>query len=254
VNDLIKFWESLNSSVPPFIHPGDQELLETEPRLNFQKYINGKRFDPRVGGFHFSLFPVPYAGDLQNAKIVILLLNPGFNYSDYWAEYESRGFRSRLKRNLAQEFGTGDFPFMFLDPQFCWHTGFHWWEKKLRSVACELVRKRKAKNYLEALRCLSKNIACIELIPYHSASFQKPRLIKTLPSAEAARSFVQERLRPMAEKGKKTLIVTRNADGWGFEKARVSKELRIYSSGHARGAHLGTNTDGGKAILSRLLN
>ena len=98
---------------------------------SFEDFVTGMRFgnlDDNL--FHLSLFPVPYAGDLKSAPIVILMLNPGFGYSDYWAEFKMPDFRSRLELNLCQSFDRIEYPFLFLDPRFCWHGGFLWWEGK----------------------------------------------------------------------------------------------------------------------------
>ena len=173
MNDLVEFWRRSQLSHPPFVHPDDRAFLQNElanksNRANFDGYIQGERFSPDDRSLHLSLFPVPYAGDLEKAKVIVLLLNPGFNYSDYWAESKALKFRERLKRNLDQDFDGVKFPFMFLDPQFCWSSGFQWWEGKLRDVISKIA-ETKSKSYFEALRFLSKHLACIELFPYHSS-------------------------------------------------------------------------------------
>lgn len=78
---------------------------------------------------------MPYVGDLHRADIFLLHLSPGFHFTDYYAEWEVPTFRRRLIRNLRQELDGLEFPFVFLDPEFCWHPGFRWWEEKLRDVA-----------------------------------------------------------------------------------------------------------------------
>lgn len=253
-NTLTRFWQEGNLSRKPYIHCEDVETLATRPSFpasrSFEEYLVGKSFGPKDNWFDFSLYPVPYAGDLEKAKVVILGLNPGLTYSDYWAEFKVRSFRERLERNLDQNFKGIDFPFMFLDPQFCWNSGFQWWERKLRNIVIRIASKGRNGSYYDALRFLSKRLACIELIPYHSASFSDQKLIRELPSAKDARSFVQERLVPKAGSGKITIIVTRQQEGWGIEKN--SKNICVYGSGQARGASLGEKTDGGEAILKQL--
>lgn len=257
LQDLISFWNRCQLNAPPFVHADDLPILrengrwspETDP-ADFESYVSGSRFgDPEDDRLHLSLFPVPYAGDLQNAPVVILALNPGFGHSDYWAEFKVPEFRERLKTNLRQSFEGVEYPFPFLDPQFCWHGGFLWWEGKLRDVIRRIAKERFHGRYLPALKFLSQNLACTELIPYHSDSFRDHRLIERLPSVQHARSFVHERLIPDARAGKRTVIVTRQKAGWQVEKG--DGNLVVYEGGHTRGASLSTNSAGGKAILKR---
>jgi hypothetical protein len=255
-NDLIAFWQQCEIKQAPFAHPADVPILRANSRwieadaVDFDSYIAGPRFaDPHDDRLHLSLLPVPYVGDLRKAEIVILLLNPGFGYSDYWAESHGPGFREGLEQNLRQSFEGNEFPFMFLDPKFCWHGGFLWWEKKLREVIREIAARTFDGNYREGLRSLSTKLACVELIPYHSSSFGEHRLIERLPSVRAAREFVRGGLMADAKANKRTVIVTRQVKSWGV-KAGVPN-LVIYEGGHTRGASLGPNSSGGKAILQR---
>jgi hypothetical protein len=254
--DLIGFWNHCRLTAPPFIHPDDLPIIRENARLtgdadpvSFETYVSGPRFDPGDNCFHFSLFPVPFVGDLRSASVVILMLNPGFRYSDYWAEIKVPEFRARLEANLRQSFDGVEYPFLYLDPQFCWHTGFRWWEGKLRDVILKIAKERFNGRYLQALQFLSRNVACIELIPYHSASFTDHQLIQKLPSAHHARSFLHDRLIPEAITEKKTVIATRQKEGWKLQKEVGT--LYIYEGGHTRGASLSANSRGGEAILKR---
>jgi hypothetical protein len=256
-SELTNFWGKCELAVPPFAHPGDRSILwqksgrfiDPEP-TNFESFIAG----PRFGDFDdhrllLSLLPVPYAGDLRHAEFVILLLNPGFSYTDYWAESKRPEFRQRRIVNLRQSFEGVDFPFMELDPQFCWHSGFVWWEKKLRDVITVISQKKLKGHYVEALRDLSRRLASVELVPYHSPSFRAHALINHLPSVKMVQKFVRESLVPAANAGKRTIIVTRQAKAWALPPG--TRNLVIYKGGATRGASLSPNSEGGKAILRR---
>jgi hypothetical protein len=254
-DELIKFWQRCRLVEPPFAHPDDLPILQQKggrlidvETTNFDTFVAGSRFgafdDHRL---HLSLLPVPYGGDLSHAEIVILLLNPGFSYTDYWAETKMPTFRQRREDNLRQSFKGVEFPFLELDPQFCWHSGFVWWEKKLRDVIALIANRRFKGCYLDALRNLSTKLASVELVPYHSSSFRAHALIHKLPSAIMMRAFVRESLIPAAKAGQRTLIVTRQARAWGF--ARITKNIIVYRGGATRGASLSPNSQGGKAIL-----
>jgi hypothetical protein len=193
--------------------------------------------------------PVPYIGNLNQADILIFLLNPGFTYSDYWAESKMPGFRVRLERNLQQSFEETEFPFLYLDPEFCWHPGFIWWEKKLRDVITDIAKQYFNGKYRAALRDLSRRLACLELVPYHSASFGDHALIEQLPSVQVVRQFVRDTLVPDANAHKRTLIVTRQVKVWGLPTN--TKNTVVYEGGHTRGASLSVKSSGGDAILKR---
>jgi hypothetical protein len=256
-NELINFWRGCELAAPPFAHPDDLSILRQRGArlidtdlVNFDTFIAGPRFgDFNDHRLHLSLLPIPYGGDLAHAEIVILLLNPGFSYIDYWAEYKRPEFRQRRIDSLRQSFEGVDFPFLELDPQFCWHGGFVWWEKKLRDVITAIADKKFNRCYLEALRDLSRKLASIELVPYHSPSFRAHALIDQLPSVRMAQKFVHESLVPAANAGDRTLIVTRQAKGWGLPAD--TKNLIIYKGGATRGASLSPKSQGGKAILRR---
>jgi hypothetical protein len=251
-SDLVDFWRRCDLTQAPFAHPDDLPVLrrqegryiDEEPK-DFAGFVSSPRFgafeDTRL---HLSLLPIPYSGNLRTADIVVLLLNPGFSFSDY---YESRSpeFCDRLKKTLAQNFTGVRFPFVWLDPEYCWHGGFRWWEQKLRAVISRIAKEKFSGKYLEALRDMSNRLALVELIPYHSSSFTAHGLIRDLPSACAARRFAQD----AASQGDKTIIVTRQAASWNLSVE--NDHLVVYEGGLTRGASLGPSSPGGKAILAR---
>jgi len=106
---LIEFWKRCDLAGPDLAHPDDLVLLKREGTELIQNipedlnsFLQGPQFaDPRL---HLKLVPQPYAGDLGNARIVVLLLNPGLGYTDYWGEMNKTGFRERLEKNLLQSF------------------------------------------------------------------------------------------------------------------------------------------------------
>jgi hypothetical protein len=253
-NDLVEFWRQAQSIKPPFAHPADLPVLRKHTRwiedeaVDFESYLASSRFAScDDNGFHLSLLPVPYAGDLEGADFIILLLNPGVTYTDYWGETHVPEFRKRLLSNLNQQFNKTDYGFLYLDPQFCWHSGFVWWEKKFRELVQEIARLKFDGNYRDALRDFSHRVASVELIPYHSASFHEHKIINRLPSVAKVRAFVQDNLVPAARAGKKTLIVTRQATAWGLTAEK--DKIVVYEGGHTRGASLSPRSEGGRAIL-----
>lgn len=255
-DNLIKFWKAFNEETAPHIHPKDENLIsptnmgfiKTTNNASFSDYINGDTFgtfnDPR---FDLSLLPIPYGGDLNKADIFILLLNPGLSYTDYYGEFEVSAYRNALTKNLHQDLLSEEFPFLWLNPMFCWHSGFIYWEQKLRSVLKEIADMHFNGNYLNAMKSLSNRIALLELVPYHSNIYQGRKIIEELPSVKKARSYALNHLYPETLSGKKTVIVTRQAKGWGFKEENTN--LIIYKGAETRGASLSINSRGGQAIL-----
>ena len=147
---MVKFWRACPLAGPPFVHPEDIPILGPSASgflahrdTHFRQFLAGPRFgDPDDDRFHFSLLPVPYMGDLQRADIFLLLLNPDFNVADYYAEWNVPDFRWRMERNLYQRLKGVKFPFLFLDPELCWHPGYRWWERKLRDVAVDSCQRK----------------------------------------------------------------------------------------------------------------
>lgn len=259
---LVDFWRCMPLEGPPFVHPCDREALVQYAALSlsdvptgFGAFVESRRFHPAHDSqLHLGLLPVPYIGDIAGADVVLLLLNPGFNLADYWAEEHGPGFRERHIDNLLQVRRDAEFPFHFLDPRFCWHPGYAWWERRLRPVVLQMAKLRD-KGYLDALQEVSRRVAAIELIPYHSKSFSNRALAKALPSTEAAVNYVRNVLLPQAKKGgRKTVIVMRQAERWGIADSAVDHvgHVIVMDTRHARGLPLGSEHPAGRAILARL--
>jgi hypothetical protein len=139
--------------------------------------------------------------------------------------------------------------FLFFDPRFSWHGGFTWWHGKFAGLI-EVLSVRWHTSFAEARRRLAQELACIELIPYHSASFRDPgRWIHELPSAQMARRFVQEFVQPRVISGEAIVIVARQSKVWDLTSHdRVVR----YEGSEARSAHLTPKSRGGLAILEHM--
>ena len=195
-----------------------------------------------------SLLPVPYAGDLKKADIIILLLNPGLGASDYWGEFSVPAYRERIEKTLRQDLSGAEYPFCYLDPEICWSGGFRYWEKKFHPLLSIIAKEKFNGRYLDALRHFSTRLATVELVPYHSPTFDAHSLVEKLPSVKQIQRFVRENLLPDVGAGKKSLIVTRRAKDWGMP---VSPHVIVYQGWETRGANFGPTSSGGRAILKR---
>lgn len=178
----------------------------------------------------------------------ILMLNPGLSYGDYFAEHHVEPFRQALIRNLRQDNEDDEYPFMFLNPQFAWHPGFTYWQRKVHGVVNALANRAET-TYQQALSRVARSLACLELVPYHSRCFGASSLPRLLPSANAMVEYVEDVLIPRAKKGDVTIVATRSRDNW---KLPEHENIVIYEGAETRAAHLTLDSRGGKAIARQL--
>ena len=235
--DLTQFWRACEFEAPPHRHP-DDPLAPTRIQQGVDSYADYVRAykEDRLSdtALHLSLLPQPYHGDLENAEVLVLLTNPGLHASDYLAEEINAEFRQSIVGTIRQDMRSH----MFLDPKWAWTSGFTWWEKKLRGVAQIVAREEFQGDYPRALADLARRVACLELVPYHSASYRRAT---ELASTRAVRRFAQEASRD------RTIVVTRAVKDWGI---RTGPNVIFYDAKQARGASLGPNSSGGRAILA----
>ncbi len=161
--------------------------------------------------FHENLIPVPYAGNLNRAKVFILTLNPGYITECYLEDHYDNTYQAAMHDNLAQsvELLPG------LNPRLVRSGGYRYWRKALKGAiddAAELLGTTPA----DGANMVARKIAVIELCPYHSVSSPGGWVFE-LPSAKAAMTYVQENLVPRARVGKISIIVTRSVRSWDLQ-------------------------------------
>lgn len=249
--DLIGFWKKQSYQKGPYIAHQDIEFIPKRiinTFFSYKSYIESESFgNINDNSLHLGLLPLPYVGDLSKSTIFILMLNPGLSPTDYFAEYNQPEFRNIYLGNIFQEFET-EFPFHFLNPEFAWHEGFQYWHDKFKGLA-RVVSEKKNLTYYDSLKFLSKQISCLELMPYHSKRFGSDYFINDLQSVRLMRSFVNDFLLPKALNKNIIIIVTRKAKIWGLIE---NKNVVVYNKNEARSAHLTPNSKGGQAILRSL--
>jgi len=250
--DLIDGWCKCNLESPPYLFPDDKlEIVNSHASiyLTFDDYIMSSAFgESSDTKLHIGLLPLPYVGNLAQASIFILMLNPGLSPGDYFAEQHNREFREAHIRNLRQENASDDYPFFCLDPRFSWHPGFGYWQKKFH-IIIEALSKQSKKTYQQAMCQLAQSLAGLELLPYHSKSFGAGSLLHSLPSTQAMLAFVHEILLPKVEDDRAIIIATRGGKNWQLPK---HKNIIVYEGSETRSAYLTLNTRGGNTIASHL--
>lgn len=258
----VAWWRACPVDAAPIVHPADRAVLDRcgddlvdRRSCDFTRYVQRDDLHAvKSERLRLGLLPMPHAGDLGRADIVVLLLNPGVSHGTFYGESEVPAFRASLVASLRQDWSaldreTRDAPFPYLDPRFAWEAGFAWWERRLRGVLLRLAQERCGGSYPEALRTLSRRFAVVQRVPYHSGVSPPRSLMDRLDSVNEARRLVQDWLLPEVSAGSRTVIVVRQAASWGLPP---DENVVVYEGGETRGAALGPDTRGGRAILARL--
>jgi hypothetical protein len=243
---IVEEWKKVKIvDTAPHIFPGDEESLNVNN--SFMDIFNFEDYTTRIdeiyenpAKMHLNLIPIPYLGNLQKAKIFILTGNPGLGPTDY-EEEGNKEIRQEFINNLHQE-NFSEYPFFMLNPKFAWHGGYTYWVEKLGDIIEETIKIKKVR-YFDALKILSNLIAVVEYNPYHSKN--SPGYVD-LQSSKMIKELVKEYL---VNKPDTLIIVTRKVKEWGLT---ASDSIVLYDSGQSRGAEIGRNTSGGKAIIERL--
>lgn len=256
--DLLREWADWRPDRPPFVLKPDRAVLNSvqssQAVVTYRSWPEAHCASdfcvPKDRRLHLGLLPQPFFGNLRRASIYVLLLNPGLGPHDYYGEYEVAEYRRALLANLKQQFEVGSPSFLFLDPRYSWHGGFTWWHGKLSGVI-ECLADTWSVSFGVARARLARQLASIELVPYHSPSFRDGGgWIRRLHSVALARAFVRDVVIPRVRRGKAIVIVTRQAKVWNLPgNSRIVR----YSGQQARAAHLSPDSPGGKAILNHLI-
>jgi hypothetical protein len=237
MQDLISAWRNFDHTKNPYLD-GDEIPQNFIKRHNsWEEYISNPNFGDGSDAtkLHLDLLPIPFVGNLKTASVYLLMQNPGFGHHDYFSEFKIPEYRAALLNNLRQTESTS---FFFLDSQFSWHGGYQYWHKKLHKLIKKFSKKPELSiSYGQALNFFRKEIAVVELVPYHSVSFDLPeKIIRKLKSAHLAREFVKEQ----AETKDCLVVVTRSVKQW---KLSECKNIICFNSKQARSAHLSAQED-----------
>ena len=249
---LIDSWRNTAFEDAPYLYSEDRPFFTSllEDKSNHYRslgdYTSSDHFgDPNDKSLHLGLLPQPYIGNITRASVFILMLNPGLHSGDYFAEENHSQFRQLVLRNIRQENTNDTYPFIFLNPEFAWHPGFEYFHKRFDELAGKI--KPKVGSYQNALSLLAQNVACLELLPYHSKSFGSHSLIGKLPSTVAMLEFAREVLLGRAERDDVLVIVTRGVRYW---KLPEQKNVILYKRGETRSGYL--TAESRKKIMEKL--
>jgi hypothetical protein len=238
--EIIKYWRDIELGQNSLVHREDKAYITKDNAHQFTTADNFYSQDylenPYL--FHTGLIPTPYMGDLKNAQVFILMLNPGLSFDDYHAECNDPDYKAALVNNLKQKEFDPDYPFLFLNPNYLWHTGGMYWFKKFKSHILHMMKKDNI-SILEATKRISKKVAVLQLFPYHSSQFRLNKEIERLPSTVEIKRCVLNNLVKKAFKGEICIICTRKSDLWNLP---THDNILKYKGNECRAAHISEKT------------
>lgn len=251
IKTLLSAWYDTPVDKPPFVLPQDRSHLpNTKSSVVYGSWNeyqqNGLENHFNDSRLHLGLLPQPWFGDPRRATVFVLMLNPGLNPCDYFADYKVRDYRNALIQNLRNT-ECRKYPLLFLDPAFSWTSGARYFRNRLLWLV-EAMRDQRRISFQKSLQTVAKQVCILQLIPYHSRVFNDTKCLFKLKSVELMRQFVADNLSVRSDV---LLVVTRKARKWGLLKEE-NHRIVIYWGSETRGAHLSMNTRGGKAIARHL--
>jgi hypothetical protein len=170
-------WHNLPSE-PPYILSDDLACIESH------RHFTNLRLD---------MMPGQFIGGLDNAEVVFLLLNPGFNEGDITIDLQIPGFADDIRHNHTDPHAS---PFYVFNEGYQHTEIYKWWARILNPLVKAGV----------GISTLRTKIMTIEYFPYHSVSYKN---LPIVPSQHIAFDLVNEAI----GQGK-IIIVMRSKDLW----------------------------------------
>ncbi len=172
-------WVDLPSE-PPYIAAVDTDVL-----LKVGKRADGLRFD---------VLPDPYFGDIKQAEIVVLPLNPGFEDADLLINMQRNEYVTQNRLSLVHKSNP---PFYVLSPELMYSGGYRWWMRIFKPLLQQGI----------STDVLAHKIMCIQYLGYHSTTYL--HLNTTLPSQLYSFDLVRQAIQL-----KKAIVIMRSEKLW----------------------------------------
>ena len=164
------------------IYNGEKIIVSTADQKYIKKLLNSKKYPPvdKVDDddanektkkaakekykLRLNVYPQHFVGDIDNAKIIILSLNPGYSTEYYDAYKNSTNYEQIIKENLEMKQ-----PF-FHAFELANESDLGYWGNKMKCWV-EGYDKKDNEELIESLKKITENIALAEFFPYHSISY-----------------------------------------------------------------------------------
>lgn len=273
VEQYVSFWDKLlisSKAVGSFIHPCDEKELTPNGVINRNICFTTSQiiqYDKKKDGekIHIDLLPLPYMGDILNARIYIIMNNPGIGEkkisnktrdSDHrvLGEYEDidnkNGLWDALVANLRQDFSNpllNEYKFSFLNPLFCDTAGGRYISAKMsKSIDfyCDLM---------EVDSCIGKkayanNICFLQHYPYH-CGLNPAKFQKSLCSHQTMQKFYKDFLPEISKQEDRLVIVVRGSKLIrDFTNKTKVIDYACFSRGAQSRAHFSISSDGNVGV------
>ena len=211
-------WTHIPSS-PPYVLECDHTFVE---------HFNQKRAKESTR-IHTDLLPEPYFGNI-NARVVVLLLNPGVGTSDEQL-HATEEFSSALRSAYAS---TGGTKHLHLSAE-SQGAGSKWWARTCKALLEHLSKDQ-----------LADKLLTVEFSPYHSRSFGHADY--RLPSQDFGFELVKQAMSNDA-----LIVCMRGERFWYGAIPQLAKHGRLLHLRNPRSASLSPgNMDGYKELLKAL--
>ena len=168
------------------IYNGEKIIVATADLKYIKKLLNSKKYPPvdKVDDdadekikksakekykLRLNVYPQHFVGDIDNAKIIILSLNPGYGtkyYNAYKNSINNNGinYEQIIKENLEMKR-----PF-FHAFELANESDLGYWGNKMKCWV-EGYEKKDNEEIIESLKMITEDIALAEFFPYHSMSY-----------------------------------------------------------------------------------
>ena len=182
---------------------------------------------------HSNILPQPLAGDLENGKIFLCLLNPGFDDNNY---NDERIIRNELLNQISQVnasmFWLKD-EYKNTDGGKYWRRVFNQKNPKDKSLVAN-IQKSYMKNDIvlsedDIFTMLSRIVVDLELFPYHSKN-QPNNTILRIQSVSEILNYVHNELIPNAKDKNQLVCFIRAINKWKVtDDERLNENVFCYN-------------------------
>ncbi|MFA7097116.1 MAG: hypothetical protein WC383_11645 [Gammaproteobacteria bacterium] len=257
--DIVKFWREFVPREGNNIHPMDEEYLFGKGKskkcstIKISHSIENKPEHPHT--FRLGLLPQPYMGDIENSRIVLVMLNPGFAGNEY-EEHRDPISKEAILNTIYQRFDghLSNSRYMYLNHVFSETAGYKYLcnekrkgqEKGIIRDCIDEFSVTLSISKINAEKFVSNNICMIEPIPYHSEKFgSMTKCLQGLPSFLKAKEYLEEKVK---DERNKMFIVRR--ERLYYESCFASSNVERFVNGEGHSAFFTLEKHGGKLLES----
>lgn len=211
---LAEFWSShphrgFHPKDEPHIPPNQViQWSVKEAKGGFQALRSDKSLQRKL---HGNLFPLPYMGNLDQARVFILFGNPSLGARSYAHEHLNKYVVSLHIQNLKGNCKS----FMSLDPGLDGKGGNKYWRRVFKRLAKEIASAKRIDRD-ESYALIAERVAVLEACAYRS--YRSPgNWTKGIPSSKLIREFVDDNVLPRVATREALVLVWRRAGFWRVE-------------------------------------